>query len=72
MWEKGAHFHYFNGDIITMNHKKPTLLECIMIFLGTLLLLASLLMGIHSYTIKEELDSLSGYEEYLQQQISDR
>ena len=55
-----------------MEQKRPTLFEKIMTILGVLLLLASVMMGIHSCAIQEELESLSGYEEYLQQQISDR
>lgn len=55
-----------------MERKKPTIWEKFMIILGVLLLLASIIMGIHSCVIQEELESLSGYEEYLQQQISDR
>lgn len=52
-----------------MKDKKPTLLEKITIVLGILLLLASLCMGIHSIKIQKEIDSLSGYEEYLELQI---
>mgnify|MGYP004492394083 CR=1 FL=1 len=55
-----------------MEQKRPTLFEKIMVILSFLLLFASMMMGLHSCAIKEELESLSGYEEYLQQQISDR